>query len=446
MSVQVSRILHAGYLFEHKGTQILFDPIFENPFSHNCYAFPNVNFDVESIKKLNPSAVFISHYHDDHCSFESLKLMNRKTPLYMYCVFEEMFSLLKELGFNEVISLDLNIPIQVGEFKIFPRAAVDRDVDSMFHVQIEGLNILNVVDSWIDSDTLSMLSKFAPWDLVLWPFQTMKELEVISPRQAKRANRRIPSEWLEQIETLNPKCLVPSSCQFTFEKWSWMNQFYFPISYRQFELDIKSKLPQISVTRLNPSCGLILDTNSIISGPSLDWMQPVGPQDLDYDYQESVQPPTTSEIAKQLNALNGAQSSLVDQFCKQKILDIYPTLEVPDVSLFPERVIWKLSTFDHTGQGLDHYYEIQGNVIKILENTPKKLDWLTEIPSCKVFAALQGGEATNSIYIRINDFEMAGHDLDPLQDPLLRCLYGREFASYQKYQLRKIKSCQKVSD
>lgn len=439
MSLKVSRILHAGYLFEHNTTQILFDPIFENPFSHNCYAYPNVKFDIESIRKLKPSAVFISHYHDDHCSFESLDLINRNTPIYIYCVHEEIFTLLKELGFKKVFSLDLNIPIQVDAFKIIPRAALDRDLDSMFHIQIEDLNILNVVDSWIDSDTLFLLSKFVPWDLVLWPFQTMKEIDVLSPRQAMPAQRKIPHEWIEQIQVLNPKYLIPSSCQFIFENWSWMNQVYFPISYKQFESDIASKLPQTSVIRLSPSCSVMLDSKSIVSGPSLNWMQPEGPQDLDYDYHESFQPQTTSEIAKKLNALSDVQFNLVDEFCKQGIVNIYSMLELPEESSFSNLMIWKLSTFDQSGINHHYYYEIHGQKINFLSKSQEKFDWLTEIPSSKIFAALMGGEATNSIYIRINDFENLLQNLDPLQDPLLRCLYGREFASYQKYQLKKIK-------
>lgn len=33
MNLQISRILHAGYLFEYGDQKIAFDPIFENPFS-----------------------------------------------------------------------------------------------------------------------------------------------------------------------------------------------------------------------------------------------------------------------------------------------------------------------------------------------------------------------------------------------------------------------------
>lgn len=446
MSVKISRILHAGYLLEHNKTQVFFDPIFENPFSHNCFAFPQVKFDVQSIQQLTPSAVFISHYHDDHCSFESLNLIKRETPIYIYCVFEEMLCLLNELGFKNVTSLDLNIPIQIDDIIVTPRVALDRDVDSMFHIQVEGLNILNVVDSWIDSDCLTLLSRFAPWDLVLWPFQTMKEIDALSPRQAKPAERSLPIEWLQQLQILKPKSIVPSSCQFIFEEWSWMNQAYFPISYQQFELDVVRQFPQTKVLKLNPSCSLILDNQTIVEGPPLSWIHPLGSQDLDYSYQEAFKAPKTSEIAKQFDELNKADLDLVHQFCTQQLVNIYANLVVPEESRFFDNMKWKLSIFDHLGISTDFYYEIHGQKIKLLEESRQEFDWLTEIPSSKIFAALKGSEATNSIYIRINDFQTAGQDLDPMLDPLLRCMYGREFASYQKYQLKKIISDQKESD
>ena len=89
--VKIARVLHAGYLFSVGNTRILFDPIFENPFSRNCHAFPNVEFDHQQIKNLKVDAVFISHFHDDHCSFESLNLLDRSIPIFMFCIFDEMF-------------------------------------------------------------------------------------------------------------------------------------------------------------------------------------------------------------------------------------------------------------------------------------------------------------------------------------------------------------------
>ncbi len=152
MTLQVSRILHAGYVFSCEGVDIVFDPIVENPFSRNCHAFPDVRFDLDAVRELRLAAVFISHYHDDHCSFDSLALLARDTPIYMYCLFEEMFDMLRDLGFTHVVQLRTNVAVQVGPFSVTPREALDADVDAMFQIRAGGMNVLNVVDGCIPSD------------------------------------------------------------------------------------------------------------------------------------------------------------------------------------------------------------------------------------------------------------------------------------------------------
>ncbi|HEY8272332.1 MAG TPA: MBL fold metallo-hydrolase, partial [Pseudobdellovibrionaceae bacterium] len=263
MSLKISRILHAGYVFECDETQIAFDPIFENPFSRNCYAFPSVRFDHEQITKVKFAAVFISHFHDDHCSLESLVLLDRKTPIYIYCIFEELFSLIRALGFTHVYSLEMNVPVVIGSLEIIPWRALDADVDSIFQIKAAGLNVLNVVDSWIDFATLSELARSAPWDMVLWPFQTMREIEVLAPSRATVATGELPTEWIEQLKILNPKYVVPSSCQFIQESWSWYNHAFFPISYRQFQKEIEDALPDSQVVRMNPSVAVVLDKHML---------------------------------------------------------------------------------------------------------------------------------------------------------------------------------------
>jgi hypothetical protein len=117
-AVTISRILHAGYVFECDGVSIAFDPIFESPFSTNCHAFPPVRFDHGRIGDLHFAAVFISHFHDDHCSLDSLALLPRTTPIRLYCVFPELAEWITALGFVDVRPLDLGAPVTVGPFVV----------------------------------------------------------------------------------------------------------------------------------------------------------------------------------------------------------------------------------------------------------------------------------------------------------------------------------------
>lgn len=445
MALKISRILHAGYVFKTEQTQIAFDPIFENPFSKNCFAFPDVKFDLEKIKDLKLSAVFISHYHDDHCSLESLQHLDKDTPVYIYCVFEELFLLVQELGFKNVHSLQLDTPVLIGDFEITPRRALDADVDSMFQIKSQGLNILNVVDSWIDDDVLNQLQTLSPWDLILWPFQTMREIEVLTPSRNRSKKSEIPSEWISQLQKLNSRYLIPSSCQFLQESWSWYNQAFFPISYEQFQQEMKVVLPSSTVMRLNPSASLILDKDSAKYSEKLNWVIPVGDQNVDYKFDSEIIAPLTADIAKNFEALTKEQTEKIYSYCQKDLIEKFSSLEHSLDPYFEKSRFWRLSVFDHTGACRNFFYQIQKNKIYLTDENPAELSWTTEIPISRFYGALEFGETLTSLYLRINDvifsdkIEQEIESVDVIEDPLIRCLFNGSFGSYQKAQLIKIK-------
>lgn len=443
-ALRVSRILHAGYVFECDDIQIAFDPIFETPFSRNCYPFPNVQFDLDMIRKLRFAAVFISHYHDDHCSFESLNFLDRKTPIYIYCVHPEMAAMIRDLGFESVHQLQIDQPVLIDSFKVIPRRALDADVDSIFQIKAAGLNVLNVVDSWIDPETLQQLSQEAPWDLVLWPFQTMRELEVLSPGRSEASTEEIPPEWPPQLKELNPRFLVPSSCQFIQENWSWYNHALFPISYRGFQKQIQSILPQSQVVRLDPGISFFLKQSLLMKAPSLEWVHPIGPQDVDYDYRADLVPPKTSEVAKKFPALSQKQAQRVFEYSRSGLLEKFKSLEVSGDSYFQKLRRWQLRIYDHLGQATSFDYHLRRSKIEQVFESAEPLGWFTEIPLYKFHAALEEGESLTSMYARINDCvfnsetEMEIQSVDLVEDPLVRCLFNDEFGAYQKAQLKRL--------
>lgn len=453
--LKVSRNLHAGYLFEGGGTQLVFDPIFENPFSINCHAFPNVSFHLEQIRKLRPDAIFISHYHDDHCSFESLNILDRKIPLYVFCLFEELLAMLRELGFEKVYPIGLNETLSIGCLEVTARRALDAEVDSIFEIQYAGIKVLNVVDSWIDSEVLEVLARKSPWDLVLWPFQTMRELEVLAPTRAKPASRSLPPEWLEQLKLLKPKNIVPSSCQFQFEDWSWYNQKFFPISYAQFQNEIESNFPKCKVLRLNPSESVVLQNHkgevTVARAEPLLWMQPIGNQNVDYPFTENLKAPKVQEIARHFPELSCAETKRIDDYCRLEIPARYLSIERGETFYFSKPRVWRLVLYSAIGSAKTYNYLIQQDHIQLLTDAPdQQLSWLTEISSYKLYCALEKGEGLTSLYLRINDCSLSseiekdllgsdGDDaVDMGEDPLIRCLYTGVFGAYQRAQLRKL--------
>ena len=446
MSLKISRILHAGYVFECDATLIAFDPIFENPFSRNCHAFPDVAFDHDQIRHVRFAAVFISHFHDDHCSLESLDFLDRNTPIHIYCLFDELFAMVRELGFVDVRRLQIDVPVQVGPFDVIARAALDADVDSMFQIKAAGLNVLNVVDAWMDPEVLTKLAQDAPWDMVLWPFQTMREIDVLSPSRAVAAPPELPAEWIEQLAVLNPRYVVPSSCQFLQESWSWYNQAFFPISYRQFQQEVEAALPHARVVRLNPSVSVLLNQQTLQAAPPLAWVLPVGEQDVDYQYEGNLVAPPTAEIARHFPPLTQQQSERVLAYAGAGLLEKYREMELPEDSFFEKARIWRLSIHDHAGAGTHFFYRVQGDTIALLLDHAGPLNWSTDIPMSKLYAALALGESLTSMYLRINDAvfdaetEKDLESADIVDDPLIRCLFNEVFGAYQAAQLRRLKA------
>jgi hypothetical protein len=442
-ALTVSRILHAVYVFECGGVRIAFDTIFENPFSRNCHAFPDVRFDAAAIRRQRFDAVFISHFHDDHCSLDSLDLLDRATPLYLYCIFDALFDMLGQLGFTDVHRLRLDVPVQIGPFQVLPREAMDAEVDSMFQVRAAGLNVLNVVDSWIDDTTLACLVAQKPWDLVLWPFQTMREIEVLAPTRAAPAPAALPGEWLDQLRALAPRYVVPSSCQFVLEPWSWYNRAFFPISYAGFEGGLETALPQVRVVRLDPSMSVSLDADGLRPAAPLDWVIPVGEQDVDYVYEGNGNAPPTSAIARHFPALTAAQWARVLDFCRVGLAERYAGTEAAG-DFFERARVWQLSIYDHAGACTRWRYRLEdGAAIPTgIEDGP--LGWTTDVPAAKLYAALELGESLTSMYVRINDavFDAATErDLaqaDVVDDPLIRALFSEGFGAYQQAQLRRL--------
>ena len=60
----------------------------------------------------------------------------------------------------------------------------------------------------------------------------MRELAVIAPSRAAPHVPGLPDDWIEQLRALSPRYVVPSSCQFVQEEWSWYNHAMFPMTYR----------------------------------------------------------------------------------------------------------------------------------------------------------------------------------------------------------------------
>jgi len=241
---------------------------------------------------------------------------------------------------------------------------------------------------------------------------------------------------------------VPSSCQFIHENWSWYNHAFFPISYKNFQNQIKSILPETQVIRLNPGTSVVLSKtkSSLNPAQALDWINLIGDQNVDYSYQADRHPMPTVDIAKKFRSLSDSEKKVVMKYCQFDLIEKYKTLEILENSYFNAPKFWKLSLYDFEGVVTHFLYQIDQNHMEIFEeNSNVSLSWLTEVSTFKLWNALENGESLSSMYMRINDVEFTDQieeiigSVDLGYDPLIRCLFEGAFGQYQKAQLRKIK-------
>ncbi|MNT06214.1 hypothetical protein D3C72_1408700 [compost metagenome] len=255
----------------------------------------------------------------------------------------------------------------------------------------------------------------------------------------------MPPEWIEQLTQLDPKNLVPSSCQFILESWSWYNNAFFPVSYKQFAAEIGKALPATNVVRLNPGASIILNKSSIESASRLPWVKPIGDQDVDYEYNRNIKPPPTSEIARHF-PLTSEQKERVLEYCQQGLLQKFSSMEPPMDEYFEKPRLWRLSLYDDLGVVTQFHYNLVGSDIELLGAWDEPLAWTTEVPIAKVYAALELGESLTSMYMRINEMvfdlgiEKEIGSADIVEDPLIRCLFNGAFGAYQMAQLKRLKS------
>lgn len=444
--MKISRILHAGYIFESDSTKIAFDPIFENPFSRNCYAFPPVEFDLLQIQQLQLNAIFISHFHDDHCSLESLRWLHRRTPIYMYCVHAEVFEWIRQLGFSSVHELKINKVVEIGPFRITPRRALDVDVDSIFQIETSSVRVLNVVDSWIDYQTLDLLKAQGRWDLILWPFQTMREVEVLTPHRYPEAEQTLPPEWLEQLNVLQPNSLVPSSCQFIHEPWSWYNHYFFPITYRSFAEQIKKALPNTFILRMDPGSSFEFINGEWKDSEKLPFVERKSLESVDYPYAVDKEIPPMELVCRNFPELSKEQRQELQKFLELGLSERFGDPRLPQSDFFSRRQTWQLDLLNSQGVRTSFFYFIKGSEIEFRGSSghPSTASWITEASEYKLYSALYSGESLTSMYLRVNDKENFWNTMEDLaqadvfEDPLIRVLFYESVGSYQYHQLLRI--------
>ena len=453
MSLKLHRIFHAGYVISDSSTLIIIDPILESLFSYNCIPYPSIKFDFEKVQSLNPDAIFISHVHDDHFSLESLNQFKKNTPIYIYANDSNVVEILKKLGFQFVYLIEHGRIYIFNLFQINTYKALDADVDCLIHIQYQNINILNVVDSWIDWNTLEELKKHK-WNLILWPFQQMQEFKIhLSDDQIEKwdkpENIIIPEHQI-QIEALKTKALIPSSCQFILDSKSKINSninsIYFPISYSDFINEVFRIDSSINCFNLLPGGGIEITENSINHIHPLSWIQL---QENQYEYKfpiiqnENNKTIWNNQNLYEVQELNSKFKLQIEQF-KLFLKNFKSFIEIQ--SNYQLKIIIHNQVFD-----FDFIVDHQQLKEVLIKSEPKnEFDTSVCIDFEKWILAFDQGIQLNALDLQFTFSKkikkLYSYEELILNDPLISYLYNNKSLNYQYKQLDKILNRSKKSN
>lgn len=362
--------------------------------------------------------------------------------------------MIQELGFEDVHLLELGHTYQFGTFQVTPQKALDESIDCLFSIQHRDVHILNVVDAWIHPDSRSWLQQHSPWDLVLWPYQNMQEIEVLCPEvQTTSAEEKfkIPEELRSELHALQPKTLIPSSCQFKFEPWSWHNDKYFPISYASFASQIKDFLPSTKVVRLDPGMGLSWTESGWTKTDDLFWVKRIqnqtGDEINDYTFDKTSLIPSTDEVSGYFPKLKDAEKNQVLEYIKTGMLDQLHKLAEDLHPYFRQSGLWQLNLYESEDSlseiriKLPSFHVIPSNDQL---NDLRPILWTTSIPFWTAHKTLSQGASLSSSYVRVNEHlspeqrTKLPNDISPLDDLLIQTLFAQPSLAFQKNQLQRL--------
>lgn len=448
MSLACHRLFHAGYQIQSPLALIWMDPILDNNFSVNVESYPQIKFEDSGVHHFPVEAVVISHIHDDHLSLTSLNKLKRNVAIYIYSpLYLKVIYLIKSLGFKEVYAIEPfeSFNIKDIEIKVWP--ALDNEVDCLLSFHSQGFNILNVVDSWIPAGIINRLARTI-WDLVLWPFQYLRESEVLSPDRFNQVSHSILPEHLEQLSELTIYNLVMSSCQFRMQGSSWLNHKFFSLSYAQFASQLNDCCPKINIINLLPGQGLFFLPKQVVSwAASLGFISILAEQGSnDYYFDPYIKVPLMSQLASQLGSLDLQEELFLHLYIRHSLPETLTSLEWEKGSLFCEPLFtWQLLIYDHQGRA-QSFFMMSDQGKFCLTEAVSNPDWVTEVSAARFYQALTKGFPLTSLYLQIARQPLSSRGesylKEPYQlfnDPLVKALYTPNPLKYFDYEYAQIR-------
>lgn len=222
--MEVQLVGHATILLNDKknGFNFICDPWLEGEYVNNCtvWQFPPREFGLEEIGKLK--YIYISHDHEDHCNAETLKKIDKNTPIFILKFIENrnLIRRLKEMRFENITEIEGWKKHQIDNdtnITIFPSDL--GYVDSSALIEYKNFVVYHGNDNVLFPATVKKISKLKnKIDIAFMPYAGFSgfpssyefDEELKKKLAEKKKNERLDS-FYKCIEALNPDKVVPAA-------------------------------------------------------------------------------------------------------------------------------------------------------------------------------------------------------------------------------------------
>ena len=255
--MQTQLIGHATVLLKDKDFSMICDPWLKGDYVNNCtvWQYPPREFGIEKLNKFK--YIYISHDHEDHCNAETLKKINKKTPIFILRFKENrnLIRRLKEMKFKNINEVDAWKKYKIDKFTYITIFPSDQGfVDSSALIEYKKNAIYHGNDCILKLSTIKKISKLAKIDIAFMPyagfsgFPSSYEFDKkTKKRLAEKKKREGLKSFYDAVKCLNPKKAVPAAGDLIIvgKGKAWINYFdrASPVeAIRKAPTSIKNKL------------------------------------------------------------------------------------------------------------------------------------------------------------------------------------------------------------
>lgn len=246
MTVEVAFLGHACNIMNIDGWRLISDPHLFDSYGGQLFSyFPSRRIVHEAIGQLD--AIFVSHRHRDHFDVASLALLDKRLPV--ICPHDkEILYGLDKLGFRDINVIADWESIEVGRSTLTFTPSTYRVPENGILVRTPEATAWNMVDTIVTADHIEAVRRIAGRriDLVLWPYQPLKETDATDCGDLRFPVKRFQSA-VDNLQRIDPRAAAPyADGQVGLGPHAWINHYRFPVTDAEATYALEKVLAQVS--------------------------------------------------------------------------------------------------------------------------------------------------------------------------------------------------------